>query len=103
MDVLGIDISKDDFHACLLQVGRQRAHSFPNNHSGYRQLSRWLKNRGASEIHACMEATGPYWRGLATSLFENGVRVSVVNPARTAMFARSQLRRTKTDTRSTRR
>lgn len=97
MDVLGIDISKDDFHTCLLQGGGQRAHSFPNNTEGYRQLSRWLKNRGATEIHACMEATGPYWRGLATSLFESGMQVSVVNPARTAMFARSQLRRTKTD------
>ena len=97
MDVLGIDISKDDFHACLVQEGRQKAHSFPNNATGYGQLSRWLKNREAAEIHACMEATGPYWRGLATSLVEQGQRVSVVNPARTAMFARSQLRRTKTD------
>lgn len=97
MDVLGIDISKDDFHACLLQGGRQHAHSFPNKVSGYRQLSRWLNNRKTAEVHACMEATGPYWRGLANALFASGLRVSVVNPARTAWFARSQLRRTKTD------
>ena len=98
MDVLGIDISKADFHACLLQGSQQKAHSFPNNAKGYGQLRKWLKNRRAREIHACMEATGGYWMGLATVLFENDVQVSVVNPARTALFARSQLRRTKTDT-----
>lgn len=97
MDMLGIDISKADFHACLIQGSRQKTHSFPNNAKGYRQLQRWLGNRKACEIHACMEATGNYWRGLASWLFERGLHVSVVNPARTALFARSQLRRTKTD------
>ena len=97
MDVLGIDVSKADFHACLLQGAQQRGQSFPNNPKGYRQLQRWLRNRAASEVHACMEATGGYWLKLATALFEHGVTVSVVNPARTALFARSQLRRTKTD------
>ena len=97
MDVIGIDISKADFHAYLIQGSRNAARSFPNGPSGYRQLWRWLRNRGTTEVHACMEATGSYWMGLATALFENGLRVSVVNPSRTAMFARSQLLRTKTD------
>jgi len=44
-----------------------------------------------------MEATGAYWLGLACALHSAGYRISVVNPSRTAMFARSQLRRTKTD------
>ena len=44
-----------------------------------------------------MEATGAYWEGLACALHEAGLEVSVVNPARTVHFARSQLRRTKTD------
>lgn len=97
LDILGIDVSKADFHTCLIEGKRQSAHSFPNNPKGYRQLQRWLQNRGASQIHACMEATGGYWMALARALFERGVRVSVVNPARTALFAKSQLRRTKTD------
>lgn len=97
MDVLGIDVSKADFHACLLAGAEQRAKSFPNNAKGYGQLRRWLRNREASQVHACMEATGGYWLKLATSLFEHGLTVSVVNPARTMLFARSQLRRTKTD------
>jgi transposase len=44
-----------------------------------------------------MEATGAYWLGLARAMHESSAIVSVVNPSRTALFARSQLRRTKTD------
>ena len=97
MDALGIDISKADFHVCLIQ-GEKRSHkSFPNVAAGYRQLRSWMKSRRSCEVHACMEATGAYWMGLATALYDAGLVVSVVNPSRTVMFARSQLRRTKTD------
>lgn len=97
MDVLGVDVSKADFHACLLQGERRTKQSFANSAGGYRRLQRWLENRRCSKIHACMEATGAYWMGLANALHERGLEVSVVNPSRTALLARSQLRRTKTD------
>jgi transposase len=97
MDVLGIDVSKDDFHACLIQGSGRTRKSFPNGTAGYKQVLAWIKNRRCSEYHACMEATGAYWLGLASALYESGAIVSVVNPSQTAMFARSQLRRTKTD------
>jgi transposase len=97
MDALGIDVSKADFYACLLQGQRRTRQSFSNTAGGYQRLQRWLKNRRAGKIHACMEATGAYWIGLAAALYEAGITVSVVNPSRTALFARSQLRRTKTD------
>lgn len=97
MDVLGIDISKADFHGCLIQGHKLVKRSFPNAPAGYRQLRSWLSNRGCTQVHACMEATGAYWEGLATALYNAGVKVSVVNPSRTVHFARSQLRRTKTD------
>lgn len=97
MAVLGIDVSKADFHACLLQGSRQTRKSFPNNSTGYRQVLKWLGNRKCSKVHACMEATGAYWLGLASALYKAEIQVSVVNPSRTVMFARSQLRRTKTD------
>lgn len=97
MAVVGIDVSKADFHACLIDGATQRLKSFPNGPSGYRQLLKWLKNRKTTSMHACMEATGAYWRGLATALNDADLKVSVVNPNRTVMFARSQLRRTKTD------
>jgi transposase len=97
VDVVGIDISKADFHACLIQGAQRTKKSFPNAASGYRQMRTWLRNRGCAKVHACMEATGAYWSGLATALHDAGILVSVVNPSRTAFFARSQLRRTKTD------
>lgn len=97
VDVLGIDVSKGDFHACLIQGQRRSKKSFPNAAPGYKQLQTWLKNRRCDELHACMEATGAYWEALATSLYGGGSRVSVVNPSQTVFFARSQLRRTKTD------
>jgi transposase len=97
VDVLGIDISKADFHGCLIQGRKQAKNSFPNAPTGYRRLRTWLRNRGCTKVHVCMEATGSYWEGLACALHEAGLEVSVVNPARTVHFARSQLRRTKTD------
>jgi len=97
VDVLGIDVSKADFHACLIQGKRMAKNSFPNAPVGYRRLRTWLRNRGCANVHACMEATGAYWQGLATALDDAGITVSVVNPSRTVHFARSQLRRTKTD------
>lgn len=97
MDVLGIDISKADFHACLIQGAKRSKKSFPNAVVGYRQLDSWLKNRRCTQVHACMEATGSYWEALAKALYDAGRTVSVVNPSQTVFFARSQLRRTKTD------
>jgi len=97
VDVLGIDISKADFHACLIQGKKSAKNSFPNGPLGYRRLRTWLRNRGCTKVQACMEATGAYWLGLASALHVAGLEVSVVNPSRTVHFARSQLRRTKTD------
>lgn len=97
VDVLGIDISKADFHGCLIQGKKRAKNSFANAPAGYRRLQTWLRNRGCTKVHACMEATGAYWDGLATALYDAGITVSVVNPNRTVNFARSQLRRTKTD------
>jgi transposase len=97
VDVLGIDISKGEFHCCLLEGSRQSTKVFPNNPAGYRRTLTWLKNRRCTKLHACMEATGAYWLGLAGALHAGKVDVSVVNPSRIAYFGRSQLRRTKTD------
>lgn len=97
MDVVGIDVSKADFYACLIQGPKRSKKSFPNRAAGYRQVLAWLRNRKCSAVHACMEATGAYWLDLARALHAAGATVSVVNPNRTALFARSQLRRTKTD------
>lgn len=94
---VGIDISKENFHACLLSEHGHVTKVFPNVVKGFRQLDAWLKNRDGTEAHYCMEATGAYWEPLALHLKEHGRVVSVENAARIKAFAQSELLRTKTD------
>jgi transposase len=94
---LGIDLSKETFHACLLSDHAEAKKAFPNSPKGFEQLTAWLKNRHADDVHVCMEATGGYWEALASYLHGLEQHVSVVNPARIKAFAQSELLRTKTD------
>jgi transposase len=94
---LGIDISKETFHACLLSDLGEAKKVFVNSAKGFQQLNAWLGNRHCADVHVCMEATGAYWEGLAVHLHGAGRRVSVVNPTRIKAFAQSELLRTKTD------
>ncbi len=94
---LGIDLSKETFHAYLLSDHANAAKAFPNNAKGFEQLIAWLRNRHAIDVRTCMEATGTYWEALAAYLHGLEQEVSVVNPARIKAFAQSELLRTKTD------
>jgi len=94
---LGLDIAKAKFDAALRQDGRTHHHLFANTQVGFAQLLVWLRARVTVPLHACMEATGCYGEALALFLHQQGVRVSVVNPARIKAFAQSELLRNKTD------
>jgi len=95
---LGIDVSKEDFHASLIMGDRTWSKSFANNKTGMAQLAIWLKNRKViDELHACLESTGGFEEALALDLHERGITVSVVNPSRIKAFAQSELLRTKND------
>jgi len=94
---LGIDLSKETFHACLLSDRADAKKVFPNTPKGFEQLTTWLKNRHAADVRICMEATGAYWEALALYLHGLEQHVSVINPARIKAFAQSELLRTKTD------
>ncbi|MEG4003928.1 IS110 family transposase [Microcoleus sp. SVA1_B3] len=96
--VLGIDISKRDFHVSLLKEGRAtKPKKFTNNLQGFESLHNWLQQQSVAELHACMEATSIYGEALAEFLYGAGFQVSIVNPARIKGFAKSELLRTKTD------
>jgi transposase len=96
--VLGLDVAKLKFNACLINRSSKLRHKvFSNTALGFEQLSEWLSKQGVSKVHACLEATGTYSEALALSLHEAGQRVSVVNPAAIKAFAQSRLSRTKTD------
>jgi transposase len=94
---LGLDISKLTIDACLIDERGEHVKSVANNHKGFVQLARWLENRKAKPVHVCMEATGSYYEGVAESLSDLGLLVSVVNPRQIKSFSETLLMRTKTD------
>lgn len=95
--VLGIDVAKKSCEASLRMQGKRYHRSFGNQPEGFAELSNWLGKHKATQVQACMEATGRYWEDLAEYLFNQGHIVSVVNPARIHDYARSKLARNKTD------
>lgn len=96
--VLGIDVAKKKLDACLMIGGKVFVKKFDNNTRGIKLLQGWLRSLKIERVHACLEATGIYSEMAAEFLHEHGHRVSVVNPARIEAFARSDLKRNKTDT-----
>jgi len=97
MPYLGIDLAKDSIDVTLLP--QDDYGQFSNKGSGHKQLLKWLKKREPElrEIHVVMEATNIYWEEVAQYLHQQGLVVSVVNPAAVKGFAISQLQRNKTD------
>ena len=114
-DIVGIDSAKAKLDVALRVVGeRGRQAAFANRAAGFQQLlagrrpvgpdrrlgRRWLaKHRPdpARPGHACREATGNWGLDLADALHANGMRVSVVNPARIKAYGASELARNQTD------
>jgi transposase len=94
---LGIDVAKAKFDVALLREGKLVQRTFRMDPAGFAALDRWIREQGVEEVHACLEATGEYGAALALALYEAGHRVSIVNPARIAAYAKSRLTRTKTD------
>lgn len=94
---LGIDISKDSFHLELSINEKLRHRKFANGKQGFAELCVWLAKHKAAQVHACLEATGPYSEALALYLHQKGHRVSVVNPAQIKAFGQSELLRNKDD------
>jgi transposase len=97
MNVLGIDVSKNDLHVAYLCDTRSVAKIFHNSPAGFTQLCRWLRIRGVEPVHACLESTGGWSESVALALHNGGHVVSIVNPVRIKAFAQSEMIRTKTD------
>ena len=97
LPTLGIDISKDSFHLELSINDKLRHRKFANRKEGFGELCVWLAKPKATQVHACLEATGPYSEALALYLHEQGHTVSVVNPVQIKAFGQSELRRNKDD------
>jgi len=97
--VLGIDVAKASLEVALLVEAKPVEHrQFSNDGAGFKALKGWLAKRGVQNLQVCMEATGTFSEAVACFLYGQGHTVSVVNPARISGYAKSQLRRNKTDT-----
>lgn len=95
--VLGVDISKKKFDVALLRGEKYKSKAFTNDVKGFKALMEWLRCFGLDQVHVCMESTNIYGERLAEFLYDAGLVVSIVNPARIKGFAQSELSRTKTD------
>ena len=100
MVVLGIDVGKSELYACLLRPALKAARQVvANTAEGHTCLQQWLEVQGvvAEATSVVMEATGVYGERIALKLHLAGYRVSVVNAAQIKFYAKSTLRRGKTD------
>ena len=97
LPTLGIDISKASFHVELSLNEKLRHRKFTNRKEGFSELGTWLVKHKVKQVHACLEATGPYSEELASYLHQQGHTVSVVNPLQIKAFGQSELLRNKDD------
>jgi transposase len=95
MTSIGVDIAKQKFDVAAFAGGKYKSKVFSNDRTGIERFCQWLERY--ADPHVCLEATGRYGEALATALADAGIRVSVVNPARIAAFAKTELTRGKTD------
>lgn len=97
--VVGIDVSKKKLDVALLLDGKTKSKVIDNSPGGYQALLDWLQRQKApmATLHVCMEATGVYYERLALTLYDSGIKVSVVNPGCIKGFGRSENIRNKND------
>jgi transposase len=96
--IVGVDIAKAKFDVARLGADSKYKHKkFDNTPEGFARFVAWLAGFGGAAPSICLEATGAYSLPLAEYLVAQGFQVSVVNPAKIAAFAKSELSRAKTD------
>lgn len=103
---VGIDVSKRKHAIAVMNPEKKlvcRSFVIQENHAGYQRLLERLAElktgNNAEAICIGMEATADYWKNLYHFLRERpeAFRVVVINPVQTRAFAKTELRRAKTD------
>lgn len=96
MEYLGVDVAKDSLEVADTTGSRRR--SFPNTTAGIQEFLRWLsRSFPNSEQHLIVEPTSTYHHPLVCALAARELLYTLINPARTAAFARVQGKRANTD------
>lgn len=103
---VGVDISKENFHACfsireneLIKI--LRSGTFSNTSAGFKKLDGWLKEClkkwGESPLKIVMEATGVYYENCAFWLNAKGYQLSVVLPNKAKKYLEAFASKSKND------
>jgi len=82
---VGIDVSKERLDVAVLGKGQEK--QVNNTEAGIAELVAWLVELQPELI--VVEATGGYQRAVVDALFQAGLPVALVNPARVRQFARA--------------
>jgi transposase len=92
--VIGIDISKSSFDVSFQEKDGHFYHEkFDNDFLGFKAFKRHV----SCEDVCVMEASGPYYLKLAYYLYEQELKVAVVNPLQIKHFVRMRMVKAKTD------
>jgi len=103
---LGIDVSKNDIHACLSiidftqQVKVKASRKFVNQDQGFKDLDSWIskhKKETTIPLSITMEATGVYYESCALYLFKKNYAVSVILPSKAKQYLKALGIKTKND------
>jgi transposase len=94
---IGVDISKDFFHAAYRQGDGFAQAKFSQDQAGMQAFVAWLPR--AARVQIVLESTGPYWQQLVAFLHSlpRPLACSVVNPRRVRDFAKAAGLVSKTD------
>lgn len=98
MRFIGIDVGSEKHVIAIVDETGQilrKPVTFAEDAEGYQHLKALIGQ--PDNAFVSMEATGHYWLNLFMFLHEAGFSVVVLNPSRTANFAKEDLRRAKTD------
>lgn len=95
---VGVDLAKASFAVAIYDGNSTYIEgTFDNTAKGHGKFHSFLRKHHALDALVAMEATGNLYKALAKHLVNQGRRVSVVNPTCIHNYAKSQLKRNKTD------
>lgn len=103
---VGIDVSKLKHDVAIMNRQKQFVHKplvIADDHEGYQQLVAKLqmlqKKHQAQQVFIGLEATSDYWKNLYYFLKKQSEEfaLTVINPVQTKAFAKTELRRARTD------
>ena len=98
---VGVDIAAATFTVASMAPDRPPStpHTFDQTPAGFAACQQQLQATGVppAATLVVLEATSSYWVALAVTLHNAGYVVSVINPAQAHSYAKSHLRRAKTD------